>query len=272
MVQAGESSGALPRVLERLIYIIDHEYKVRSDIRAALQYPCLVLVVLGGAFTVLLTYVVPKFGAFFHSAGVQLPLPTRICLAMNLFLVNNWLSIVLGIGLLVTVLGYSFRTPQGRRARDAFLLKLPVVGSLLQKAAISRFSSIFAILQSTGVGILDSMDILAGTIGNAAIAHELTGVRGLLEEGHGIARPLMSAKYFTPMLVNMVAIGEESGSLGDMLSEVSQHYDSEVEYATKRMSDAIGPILIIALAVMVGFFALAIYLPMWDLSRVATAQ
>ncbi len=272
MVQAGEASGALPLVLERLIYIIGHEHKVKSDIRSALQYPIMVIVVLGAAFTVLLTFVVPKFGTFFGSAGIKLPLPTLICLAMNDFLRAHWLPLLFVIALVVGFLAIAFRTPGGRFWRDAAFLRMPIVGKLLQKTAVSRFSSIFSILQSTGVGILESMDILSGTIGNAAISRELENVRERLEEGQGIAKPLASAKHFTPMLVNMVAIGEESGSLGDMLSEVSQHYDTEVEYATKRMADAIGPILIIVLAAMVGFFALAIYLPMWDLSRVASGQ
>ena len=146
-------------------------------------------------------------------------------------------------------------------------MKLPLIGPLFIKAAMSRFASIFAILQSSGVAILDAMKILSGTIGNAAISREFDQINERLEEGRGIAEPLKSARYFTPIVINMVAIGEESGNLDEMLSDVSEHYDSELEYSMKRLSDAIGPILIVGLAAVVGFFALAIYLPMWDLTK-----
>ena len=144
------------------------------------------------------------------------------------------------------------------------------MGPLLLKSALSRFSSIFSILQASGVGILDSIKILSGTIGNAAISRELEGLQQQLEQGRGVARPLMAARFFTPMLVNMVAVGEEAGNLDEMLREVSLHYDSEVEYATRRLTTAMGPVLIVAMAALVGFFALAVYMPMWDLAKLAT--
>jgi len=140
---------------------------------------------------------------------------------------------------------------------------------LFVKSAISRFASIFSILQASGVDILQIMDILSETIGNAAISRELDGIRNRLAEGHGIAGPLSSAKYFTPMLINMVAIGEESGNLEELMQDVAGHYDTEVEYAMKKLSEAIGPILTIGLAAVVGFFAMAIFLPMWDLTLMA---
>ena len=164
----------------------------------------------------------------------------------------------------------SLRTPAGRLAWDRLKLHIPLVGPVLLKAALSRFASIFSILQASGVGILDSLQILSGTIGNTAISRELEGVQVNLEQGHGVARPLMAAKYFTPMLINMVAVGEEAGNLDEMLKEVSLHYDSEVEYATRRLTTAMGPVLIVAMAVLVGFFALAVYMPMWDLAKLAT--
>ena len=151
--------------------------------------------------------------------------------------------------------------------RDSLLMQVPVVGPLLIKTAMSRFASIFAILQSSGVGVLDAMKILSDTINNAAISREFDHIKHLLEEGRGISGPLKTAKYFTPMVINMVAIGEESGNLDEMLREVAVHYDTEVEYAMTKLSDAIGPILMVGLAAVVGFFALAIFLPMWDLTK-----
>jgi type II secretory pathway component PulF len=267
MARAGESGGALPEVLDRLSYIIEHEHKVKSDIKAALQYPIIVIMALGIAFFVLLTFVIPKFVGVFENAGIDLPLPTVICMHAYQFLANYWYVCTGAVVGGIVGLAYYFKTGQGKYVRDAFILKLPVLGSLFVKAAMSRFASIFAILHSSGVPVLDSMKILSGTIGNAAIAREFDRIRDRVEEGRGISVPLKSAKYFTPMVINMVAIGEESGNLADMLREISSHCDDEVEYAIKRLSDAIVPVLTVGLAAVVGFFALSIFLPMWDLTK-----
>jgi len=269
MVRAGEVSGALPEVLERLNYIIEHEHKIKSDIKGALQYPITVVIALGIAFFVLLTFVIPKFVTIFEASRIQLPLPTMICMSLHEFLAHYWylcLGTVIGV---VAGLHYYFKTEQGRHARDSFLLKIPIFGPLFIKAAMSRFASIFAILQASGVPVLDSFRVLAGTIGNAAISREFIKIREHIEEGRGIAGPLSGARYFTPMVINMVAVGEESGNLDEMLREVAVHYDDEVAYAVKGLSEAIGPILIVGLAGVVGFFALAIFLPMWDLTKMA---
>ena len=269
MIRAGETSGALPEVLERLTYIIEHENKVKSDIKSALMYPIIVVCFLAVAFIILLTGVIPKFVNIFKSAGLDLPLPTQICMIMYEFLTNYWYLAIGGTVGGIIALVYYFRTDQGRLVRDTALMKLPILGPVFIKSAISRFASIFAILQASGVDVLESFDILSGTIGNAAIGNELEGIKGRLAEGHGISGPLREAKYFTPMLINMVAVGEESGNLEDMLGDVAEHYDTEVEYSTRKLSQSIAPILTIGLAAVVGFFALAIFLPMWDLTLMA---
>jgi type IV pilus assembly protein PilC len=148
-------------------------------------------------------------------------------------------------------------------------MRVPLIGPLFVKSSVSRFASIFSILQASGVDVLESMDILSGTIGNAAVGRELDSIKDRLAEGRGISGPLGQAKYFTPMLINMVAIGEESGNLESMLQDVAEHYDTEVEYSMKKLSEAIGPLLTVGLAAVVGFFALAIFLPMWDLTLMA---
>ena len=269
MLQAGEASGALPEVLDRLTYIIEHEHKIRSDVKSALQYPMIVIFFLAIAFFVLLTFVIPKFVPIFNRARVALPIPTKISILLYQFLSDYWYVILGGIAAVFFILAYYFRTEQGKYVRDALLMKLPVVGPLFIKAAMSRFASIFAILQSSGVAVLESLRILSGTIGNNAIAREFELIGEKLEEGRGISDPLKSARYFTPIVVNMVAIGEESGNLAEMLSDISEHYDSELEYAMTKLSEAIGPILTVGLAGVVGFFALSIFLPMWDLTKMA---
>jgi type IV pilus assembly protein PilC len=269
MLKAGEASGSLNQVLDRLTYIIEHEHRVKSDIKSALMYPIIVVCFLFIAFLVLLTGVIPRFVGIFKNAGLNLPLPTKICMLMYDFLVGHW-YIALGLSVAVAVgLYFYIKSEPGKVVFYRFVMRIPVVGPLFIKSAISRFASIFSILQASGVDILQTMDILADTIGNAAISKELDGIRNRLAEGHGIAGPLSSAQYFTPMLINMVAIGEESGNLEELLQDVAQHYDTEVEYAMKKLSEAIGPVLTIGLAAVVGFFALAIFLPMWDLTLMA---
>lgn len=270
MLRAGEASGSVPAVLERVIYIIEHEEKIKSDIKAAMQYPLIVVIALGIAFIVLLTFVIPQFVMLFSKTGLDLPLPTKIAIALNIYLTKYWYILIGMVVAVVVALGQYFKTHGGKVVRDSLLLRVPVLGALFQKAAMSRFSSIFAILHSSGVPVMQSLTILSDTIGNAAIARSFDHVRDRIQEGSGIAGPLKSAPYFPPMVVDMVAIGEESGNIEEMLREISKHYDDEVEYAVKALSDAIGPILIVGLAAVVGFFALAIFLPMWDLTKIAT--
>jgi len=267
MIRAGELSGNLPSVLDRLIYIIEHETKVKNDIKSALRYPLVVVIALSIAFIVLLTFVIPVFANMFKKTGLELPLPTQIAIMLYNFLSNYWYVVLGVLVVIVFALAAYFRTAQGKFVRDSFLLRLPVLGPLFQKAALSRFASIFAILQTSGVPVLQSISILSETIGNEAIARAFEHLRERIEEGAGISAPLKTSRYFTPMVVDMIAIGEESGNLDEMLREITKHYDDEVEYAVKGLSDAIGPVLIVGLAAVVGFFALAIFMPMWDLTK-----
>ncbi len=270
MIRAGEISGSVPIVLERLIYIIEHEAKVKSDIKSALRYPIIVLVALAGAFIILLTFVIPKFASVFTQSGLTLPWPTRIAMLLYAFLAHYWYMIV-GV-IVVTFFGlhYYFKTNNGKFVKDSLLLEIPIIGPLFQKVALSRFASIFAILQTSGVPIMQSLSILSATMGNEALTRTFDNLKERIKEGAGISSPLKTAKYFTPMVIDMVAIGEESGKIDEMMRAVAAHYDSEVEYAIKGLSDALTPILIVGLAVIVGFFALAVFMPMWDLTQLAT--
>ena len=267
MIKAGELSGTIPDVMSRLITIIEHEAKIKNDIRSAMQYPIIVVIALGLAFFILLTFVIPKFVTIFTKVGLALPWPTKIAMLLYQLLANYWYIIIIAVVSLIVGLRYWFKTEGGRFARDTLILKLPLFGSLLQKAALSRFASIFAILQSSGVPVMQALEVLSGTIGNAAIAKQFDMVRERVREGQGISGPLQQAKYFTPMVVDMVAIGEESGNIDEMLQQISVHYDDEVAFEVKKLSDALGPILIVGLAAVVGFFALAIFLPMWDMTK-----
>jgi type II secretory pathway component PulF len=268
MIKAGEISGSVPVVLERLIYIIEHEAKVRSDIKSAFRYPMIVVVALVGAFIGLLTFVIPTFASVFIASGLTLPLPTRISMMLYEFLSKYWYFFLGAILALFFGFRYYFKTSNGKFFRDSLLLEMPIVGPVFKKAALSRFASIFAILQTSGVPIMQSLAILSATMGNEALTRTFDNIRERIKEGAGIAAPLKSVKYFTPMVVDMIAIGEESGKIDEMMRAVASHYDSEVEYAIKGLSDAITPILIIGLAAIVGFFALSIFMPMWDLTKI----
>ena len=267
MVNAGEVSGTVPDILGRLINIIEHEARIKSDIKSAMQYPIMVLVTLAIAFFVLLTFVIPKFVSIFAKAGLTLPLPTKIAMLMYQGLANYWYLLIAAVAGIIIAVRLYLKTPGGQYALDVLILRLPLFGPLFQKAAMSRFASIFAILQASGVPVIRAMEVLSGTIGNVAISTEFDKVREKVQEGQGIAGPLGSARFFTPMVVDMVAIGEESGNIEDMLRQISIHYDDEVAYAVKQLSDMIGPILIVGLAGVVGFFAMAVFLPMWDLTK-----
>ncbi len=272
MIRAGEVSGTLTEVLERLIYIIDHEFRVKKDIKSALTYPIIVVIALVLAFFILIFFVLPQFITLFSKAGIELPLPTRMCLGLYHVLAHYWYVVLGCLGALTFGLSAYFRTEPGKVARDGALLRLPILGPVFQKAAMARFASIFAILQASGVTVLEAMDILADTIGNAYVACDFRILRKQLEQGRGLAAPLRTAKSFTPMLVSMVSIGEETGNMEEMLKEAAHHYDYEVEYAVSKMSDMLGPVLVAGLTVVVGFFALAIFLPLVDLMQHSMAQ
>ncbi len=267
MLKAGEVAGTLPEVLERLIYLIEHEYKVKKQIQSAMVYPIIVVVLLIGAFLFLLNFVIPKFVEIFARAKIELPLPTKVCMYMYQGLQQYWHVGLATVVISVTALVLYVRTEKGRYVMDSMLLKMPLIGPVLRKGAMARFASIFALLQASGVGILDTVSILSSTIGNEAIAREFEHLRDKLQEGRGIAGPLRNSRNFTPMVINMIAIGEESGNLDNMLQQVSKHYDYEVEYSVNRMAELIGPILMGCLAVVVGFFAMAILFPMFDLTK-----
>jgi type IV pilus assembly protein PilC len=267
LIRAAEMSGNVPEVMERLTYILSHEAKVKSDIKAAMQYPLIVSVTLSIAFVFLLTFVIPKFITIFEKANLKLPLPTLMAIGMYHFLTNYWYLIIGGIAGTITSVTLYVRTEKGRFVKDTLLLQVPIFGKLFIKASMSRFASIFGILHASGVPVLSALAILSEVFGNAALSKVFKTASTQVEEGRGIAVPLSEAGYFPPMVIAMVAIGEESGNLDSMLKEISDYYDDEVKHSIAKMSEMIGPVMTVALAVVVGFFALAIFMPMWDLTK-----
>ncbi len=268
VIQAGETSGRLNDVLQHIIDILEYEQKITSEIKAVLRYPAIVLVFLVIAFFVLLIVVLPKFLHIFKMRGIKIPLPTQICVFMYTFICTYW-YILFGVIILSFIIFLIYlKTENGKYIKDLILLKLPLFGDLIIKNAMARFASIFSILQYSGVSAPESMTILSGTIGNKVIAMEFANMKKKIEVGGNIADQLRASEYFPAMVTNMVAIGEKTENLDTILKDVAEHYISEMEYSIKEIMDFLNPFLTISMAVVVGFFALAIFLPMWDMTKI----
>lgn len=268
-IRAGEMGGALDEVLERLALLMEHDQQTKSRIKSAVRYPIIVVVSLILAFTALMLLVVPKFINLFEKLGVDLPLPTRILIGFYTAVTSYW-YLVLGS---LVVAGAAFfkyiKTEKGAYQWDQFKISLPILGPLTLKTAMSRFTRMFETLNSSGLPILQTLEISAKTVGNLVVGKEIEKAALGILQGQGIAGPLSQGKIFPPMVIKMIAIGEQSGSLDDMLMNISRHYDTEVDYAVKNLTSMIEPILTVGVGVIVLFLALAIFMPMWDLTKLA---
>jgi len=272
MLAAGEMSGNISEILDRLGDMLSHEAKVKKSVRSALHYPITVLTALTVAFIILLRFVIPRFVPIYNDFGVKLPLPTRVCIKISDLMVNYGSHLLVGLIIATVSVIFFYKRERGRLLLDHCLLRMPLIGNLLIQSNMARFANLFSMMQYSGVLVLDIVRILQQCIGNMALRKELAGLEAKLREGAGISGPLREAKYFTKMIVNMVAVGEESGNLDEMLAEVSKHYDEEIEYAIKKIIDAMNSFLIIFLAIVVGFFAMAVYLPIWNMTEIQMNQ
>ncbi|MCT4627887.1 type II secretion system F family protein [Halodesulfovibrio sp.] len=272
MVNAGEVSGNLDEVFDRLVQVLVHEGKVKKDVKSALSYPVIVFSSLVVAFFSLVTFIIPQFASMFEKSKIDLPWQTQFCMTLH-HLITTWWYIVGALLLGTFVVVYAWlRTAHGQYCKDWLLLHIPAIGVVIKKNLMARFTSIFAILQSSGVTVLQAIDILEEAVDNAVVSHELKIVKERLQQGSGLSAPLRQSKFFTPMVVNMISIGEETGQLGKMLNEITAHYDYEVAHAISRMTELLGPFLIACMAGMIGFFAMAVFLPMWEMNTVMGAQ
>ena len=236
---------------------------------AALTYPIVMVVIGGGVVTVLLTYVVPKIMEVIQKQGDDaLPLPTEILLAISSFMAGYW-WLLLGMGFLLgAAYAQAYRTKAGRLWIDTMKLRIPVVGPLMRKAAISRFASTFGTLLESGLPVLDALSVVRRVVGNALLADALETVRLRVAEGADIATPLKKSKVFPPVVGYMVSVGEESGRLEVLLKKTAESYDEEVEIAAQKMTALLEPLMIVVMAVIVGFIVLAILLPILQISDI----
>lgn len=269
MIRAGEAAGVLDEILNRLALLAEHEAETRARVKAAVRYPIIVVVAICIAFAILVTFVVPVFAKAFSQFKMQLPLPTRILIGIN-HVVQNYGYLVL-VGIAAAIVGFRayIKTDRGSRWWDSLKLSFPVLGVLFVKISMSRFSRIFATLYRSGLPMLQALDIVADAVGNRVVMRAVERVRESAREGRGLADPMRASGVFPPLVVQMVATGEESGNLDEMLNRVSEYYDKEVEYAIRNLSTIIEPILLLVIGGMVLFLALAIFLPWWDMTQIA---
>jgi type IV pilus assembly protein PilC len=266
MVEAGETGGILDTILQRLSSYIEKNVKLQRAVKSALVYPVGVLTVAAGVIILLLWKVVPIFATLFTGLGVDLPLPTKIVITLS-----NLVGSIFGLLMLVAVgaaifgLKVWYGTPQGRYALDALILRMPVVGILMRKIAVARFTRTLGTLIASGVPILEGLDITAKTAGNAVVEKALQQVRKSLEEGKSLTEPLKDSEVFPGMVTQMISVGEQTGAMDAMLQKIADFYEEEVDAAVKDLLTALEPIMIVFLGVVVGGVVISMYLPLFSL-------
>lgn len=267
-VSAGETGGVLDKVLERLAELLEHEAETASSLKSSVRYPIAVVVALFSAFLFLTGFVVPKFSSVYASAGATLPLPTRMLIFLSFLLLHYWYILIAGIFFIIWGLKRYIKTRTGRWQLDSLKIRAPIFGPLFVKMAMSRFAQMLSTLDRSGLPILRTLDVVSKTLGNLVIAKELDLIKESVEEGKGLSEPLLKSKFFPPLVSHMVAIGERSGTMDELLDEIQHYYDNEVNSTIKNLTTLIEPILTVGLGVLVLFLALAIFLPMWNLINV----
>lgn len=265
MISAGETGGMLSDVLERLATLGEHEEKIRMRIRAATRYPLIVVVAIIIGFLILTTFVIPRFAQIYSQFSTALPLPTRALIWINLAITRFWWACLLAIAAAVFSFRVFINTEGGRFWWDNLKLKVVVFGPLVLKLSMSRFSRITATLLRSGVPILKILDLAASGSGNAVIARTINNIRTSVSEGKGITEPMKVSRMFPATVVQMVAVGESTGKLDELLLHVADYYDAQVDYTINNLTSLIEPLLIFILGCAVLFMALGIFLPMWNL-------
>ena len=265
MVRAGEAAGQLDAILARLSVYITRQNRLRSKLTSALTYPMVMVIVGVLVVVVLMTFVVPNLTSLFTKVGKALPAITQALIAISKFFQFYWWTIPLAAFLTWLMLKNMRRTPEGRIRFDRALMKIPVLGDLVRKSAISRFATTMAILLKSGIPVLDALKIVQAVVQNAVLAKTVEDVHKSILEGSDIATPLQASGVFPPMVGYMIATGEQSGQLEELLGNISEAYDEEIDIATQRLTSVLEPVIIIALALVVLFVVAAIIMPLMQM-------
>ena len=265
MVAAGEAGGILDTILLRLATFLEKNDALVRKVKSAMIYPAVIMSVAAIAITVLLIFVIPVFQSMFASVNMELPLPTRVVIGASEFLIGYWWAILAFIAGAVFLIRQYYATPDGHRNIDRMMINAPVLGDVIRKSAVSRFTRTLGTLISSGVSILDGLEITAKTAGNRVIHDAVMESRNSIAGGETIAAPLERSKVFPPMVISMIAVGEQTGGLDEMLSKIADFYDEEVDVAVGALLSLMEPVMIVVLGVVVGGMVVAMYLPIFDM-------
>lgn len=270
MVAAGEVGGVLNTILNRIALFIEKANKLKKKVKGAMIYPCTIIAVAVAVVTILLLYVIPVFAELYGGMGRALPAPTQMTINISNWFRAYFFYMVAVLAVIVVALRMYYKTPTGKMAIDGFMLKMPVVGDLLRKVAVARFSQNMSILLSSGVPILDGLAITAKTAGNKVVERAIMEARVSISQGKTVAEPLAESKIFPPMVCQMVAIGENTGALDAMLKKVSDFYEDEVDNAVANLTALMEPMIMIVLGVVLGGLVISMYLPIFQLGSLVS--
>ena len=265
IVHVGENTGKLDEAFLQLSFYLEREQETRKQIKAATRYPMFVMIAIVIAMVIMNIVVIPIFADMFLSFGAELPLMTRILLATSSFFITKWPYLLVGIALMLFLLIRYLRTENGRYKWDRTKLKLPVVGSIFERTLLGRFARSFSMMLVSGVPLTSALNLVAEAVNNAFMAERILSMRKNIEKGESLSRVASSSKLFTPLVLQMINVGEETGRVDELLAEVAEFYEREVDYDLKSLTSKIEPILISVVAGMVLILALGIFTPMWDM-------
>ena len=272
MIAVGESSGNLDEVFRQIGFYIERDEETRKRIKSAMRYPSFVLIAIAVAMTIINIWVIPEFANLFNRFGAELPITTRILIGTSNVFVNYGVYLLFAVMCIVGAIVYWLKTEEGAKTWGRNKMRLPIVGSLIERASMARYARSFSLMLGAGVPITQALGLSASAIDNPWLAEKINGIRSGIERGDSLLRTHLQAALFTPLVLQMVAVGEESGQVEALLIEVAEFYEREVDYDLKTLTDRIEPLLIIVMAVFVLILALGIFVPMWSLYDVQTGK
>lgn len=272
MIHVGENTGQLDNAFKRLSDILELERDTKRRLKQAMRYPTFVMIALLAALMVVNFLVIPKFSAVFTKLGADLPFLTQVLVATSNFLINYWYVLLFAVAAGAVLLRQWRNTEAGRLTWDRYKLRMPIIGPLLELITLSRFARNFASMLAAGMPVTRALSVVADATDNAWIARHIRDMRYGIERGDSLLRTARGSKMFTPLILQMIAVGEETGAVDDMLVNVADFYDEDVDYGLKRLAESIEPILIVAMGVLVLILALGVFLPIWDLGAAATGR
>ncbi|WP_166422610.1 type II secretion system F family protein [Paraglaciecola sp. 20A4] len=265
IVHVGENTGRLDEAFQQLSDYLEREQETRKQIKAATRYPTFVILAVVAALVIMNIFVIPVFANMFNSFGAELPIMTRVLLATSDFFITKWPYLLVGIIFAVFLISHYIGTPSGRYKWDRTKLRLPIVGSIFERTLLSRFARSFAMMLRSGVPLISALNLVSEAVNNAFMADKIVQMRKNIEKGESLSRVASSSKMFTPLVLQMISVGEETGRVDELLGEAAEFYEREVDYDLKSLTSKIEPILIMIVAAMVLVLALGIFTPMWNM-------